>query len=180
MAVSNRLTRKQIISQVGKRLLKNEKLNFLENFAMFMGKAQIVEMALKQRLVNEYAYDEDEIERWTLGTAIKELEKCGLRKDFIALLDELNEHRKYIAHDLLAGDALMRNLIGPEAQRFAWKSLQRGLYAVEVVIVVHDFLYGHSEARGLRQPRSNPKRAIERKTPTQTKRANAQRKHPPR
>ena len=56
------------------------------------------------------------------------------------LLKDLNEHRIYIAHELLADDALMKKLAGWKAQRFAWKSLERGLYAVETVILVHDFL----------------------------------------
>jgi hypothetical protein len=140
MTVSKRLTQKQLNSRVVKRLEKTDKLSFLENFAMFMGKAQLVELALKHRLVNKYGYDEGKIERWTLGTAIKELEQCGLRRDFIALLRELNEHRRYIAHDLLAHDALLKKLTGLEAHDLAWRSLQRGLYAVEAVIVVHDFL----------------------------------------
>jgi hypothetical protein len=41
---------------------------------------------------------------------------------------------------MLADDAIMRKLAGARAQRFAWKSLERGLYAVEQVIIVHDFL----------------------------------------
>jgi hypothetical protein len=56
------------------------------------------------------------------------------------LLKDLNEHRIYIAHNLLSDDALMRKLAGSEAQSFAWKSLKHALYAVEAVIVVHDFL----------------------------------------
>jgi hypothetical protein len=63
-----------------------------------------------------------------------------VRKDFVLLLKDLNERRIYIAHQLLADDALMKKLAGFQVQRFAWKSLERGLYAVETVIVVHDFL----------------------------------------
>ena len=138
--MSKRLSSKQLNATIFKRLKKTDNLNFLEHFAMFMGKAQLVEMSLKKILVDRYHYDEDRIERWTLGTTIKELEKCGLRKDFIVLLKDLNEHRIYIAHNLLSDDALMQELAGPEVQRFAWKSLRPALYTVEAVIVVHDFL----------------------------------------
>jgi hypothetical protein len=138
--VSKRLSSKQLNARVFKRLRKTDNLNFLEHFAMFMGKAQLVELSLKKILVDRYRYDEGRIERWTLGTTIKELEKCGLRNDFIVLLKDLNEHRIYIAHNLLSDDALMRKLAGSEAQSFAWKSLKHALYAVEAVIVVHDFL----------------------------------------
>jgi predicted ferric reductase len=138
--VSKRLSSKQLNARVFKRLRKTDNLSFLEHFAMFMGKAQLVEMSLKKILADRYHYDEDRIERWTLGTTIKELEKCRLRKDFIVLLKELNEHRVHIAHNLLSDDALMRKLAGSEGQSFARKSLKRALYAVEAVIVVHDFL----------------------------------------
>jgi hypothetical protein len=41
---------------------------------------------------------------------------------------------------MLVSDAMMRELAGSGARRFAWKSLERGLFIVEEVIVVHDFL----------------------------------------
>ena len=137
---SRRLTPGQVCSRVGRRLKRLDGFNFLERFAMFMGKAQLVEMSAKKLLVERYGYDEDRIERWTLGRAIKELEEAGLRKDFVVLLRDLNEHRVHVAHDLLGGDALMRKLAGSGAHRFASKSLDRALFAVEAVIVVHDFL----------------------------------------
>jgi hypothetical protein len=137
---NKRLSAKQLQFRVDNRLRKYDNLNFFESFAMFMGKAQLVELSLKSVLTSKYSYDENRIERWTLGATIKELEKCGLRKDFIMLLKDLNEHRIYIAHELLADDALMKKLAGWKVQRFAWKSLERGLYAVETVILVHDFL----------------------------------------
>ena len=52
----------------------------------------------------------------------------------------VRQHRKYIAHDLLAHDALMRKIVGSKARRLAWKSLSRGAYVVETTVVVHDFL----------------------------------------
>ena len=136
------LSSKQIHAILARRLWKNDKFNFLESFAMFMGKAQIVEIGLKNILTNKYGYDEERIERWSLGGVLKELRKCGLRQDFVGLMEELKEHRNYIAHELLANDALLRRLAGNSAQRVAWKSLSRGLYLVEYAIVVHDFLFG--------------------------------------
>jgi hypothetical protein len=135
-----RLSGKQVHSRVMRRLRKNDRLSFLENFAMFMGIAQIVELALKKILMTKYSYEESRIKRWTLGKAITELKDCGLRKDFIALLEDLNQHRIYIAHELLADDALMQKLAGPQTRRFASKFLERGIYTVEVAIVVHNFL----------------------------------------
>ena len=140
MKKPKRLTGKQVLAKVTRRLQKNEKLNFLEHFAMFMGKAQIVELGMKKILVSKYGYKEEKIENWPLGAVIKELKKLGLRPDFIALVEKLKEHRNYIAHEVLADDAMMQKLAGAKARRFAWKSLERALFSVEEVIVVHDFL----------------------------------------
>ncbi len=144
------LSPKQIDAILARRLRKYDKFSFLESFAMFMGKAQIVEMGLKNILMDKYGYDEERIERWALGRVIKELRECGLRQDFVGLMEELKEQRNYIAHELLANDALLRPLAGKSAQRFAWKSLSRGLYLVEYAIVVHDFLFGERRARARR------------------------------
>jgi hypothetical protein len=140
MKKPKRLTGEQVLAIVTRRLQKTEKLNFLEHFAMFMGKAQVVELGLKKLLVTKYGYKEEKIENWPLGAVIKELEKLGLRRDFIALVEDLKEHRNYIAHEMLADDAMMQKLAGAETRRFAWKALERALFRVEEVIVVHDFL----------------------------------------
>jgi len=107
---------------------------------MFMGKAQLVEMGLKNLLMTKYDYSEQKIERWTLGRLVKELKTLGLRSDFIALLEELTHYRNHIAHDLLLDYALMQRLTGSKAHRLSLKPLERGLYMVEQTIVVHDFL----------------------------------------
>jgi hypothetical protein len=106
---------------------------------MFMGKAQLVEMALKNLLITKYDYTEGRIERWTLGQLVKELKTLGLRRDFITLLEELTHYRNHIAHDLLLDFALTGRLVRG-AERLSLKPLARGLYMVEQTIVVHDFL----------------------------------------
>lgn len=121
---------------------------------MFMGKAQIVELGMKGLLVRQYGYDIEQIEKWTLGQAIRELRKRGLRQDFIWLAEELNDHRNHIAHDLLADHALLQKLFGSDADRFAWRDLERGLYAVEMAIVVHDFLFGDEAEASITQARA--------------------------
>ena len=109
---------------------------------MFMGKAQLVELGLKNILTGKYGYDEERIESWSLGRVVKALRESGLRQDFVHLMEEFKEHRNHIAHEMLANDALLRRLAGGGARRIAWKSLSRGLYLVEQAIVVHDFLFG--------------------------------------
>jgi hypothetical protein len=136
------LSGKQVHAIVARRLLRMDNLNFLESVAMFMGKAQLVELVLKNILIRKYGFDDEQIKRWTLGRLINELEDRGLRQGFIVLTEDLLEYRNYIAHEILADDALTRRLIGSRGQRFAWKRLNHGLYIVESIIVVHDFLFG--------------------------------------
>jgi hypothetical protein len=62
-----RLDTREIQRQVFKRLKKYNKLNMLEQFAMFMGLAQVLEGGLKGLLVRLYKYDSDTMEKWTLG-----------------------------------------------------------------------------------------------------------------
>ena len=38
---------------------------------MFMGKAQLVELGLKNILTSKYGYDDERIERWSLGRVVK-------------------------------------------------------------------------------------------------------------
>jgi hypothetical protein len=137
------LSGKQVNAIVFRRLHKYDKLNFSETFAMFMGKAQLVELGLKKVLMSKYGLEEEKIENWSLGQVIAELKKHGCRQDFVGLLEELKRHRNYIAHELLADDAIMRRMMGFRGQRFAWKSLSHGLCLVEQTIVVHDFLAGN-------------------------------------
>ncbi len=134
------LSFKQAHAIVARRMRKYEKFNFLESFAMFMGKAQIVELGMKNILTAKYGYDDERTERWTLGRVITELRGCGLREDFVGLIENLKDRRNYIAHEMLANDALLRRLAGRGAHRIAGKSLSQGLYVVETAIVVHNFL----------------------------------------
>jgi hypothetical protein len=141
MKKQQQLTGKQVHSKVVRRLRSSDKLNHLERFAMFMGKTQLIEMALKNLLTTKYDYTEEQIERWTLGRLVKELKTIGLRRDFIALLEELVHYRNHIAHDLLLDYALMQHLgQSKAAHRLSLKPLERGLYMVEQTIVVYDFL----------------------------------------
>jgi hypothetical protein len=68
---------------------------------MFMGKAQLIEFSLKKILLKRFHSNETELEKMTLGRAIAELEKLGLRKDFLDTLRQLNEFRIDMAHNFL-------------------------------------------------------------------------------
>ena len=142
---SKSLSGKQVHAIVARRLRRIDGLNFLESFAMFMGKAQLVELGLKNILTSKYGYDDERIERWSLGRVVKELRKSGVAAGFRPLDGRVtSNYRNYIAHEMLANDALLRRLAGGGAHRIASRSLSRGLYLVEQAIVVHDFLFGES------------------------------------
>lgn len=136
------LTPKKLQSKIIKRLESVGKMNFMEQYAMFMGKVQVVEAALKGLLGRKYGYDSERMERWTLGRVIRELKERGLRPDFIYNLEELLEYRNIIAHDLLAYHAITRSLLGRKSKGFSWpwRFLTKGLYRVEYTIQVYDFL----------------------------------------
>jgi hypothetical protein len=51
---TTRRGRDEIQREVFKRLKKYNKLSFLEQFAMFIGSAQILELSLKQLLARRY------------------------------------------------------------------------------------------------------------------------------
>lgn len=137
------LTGKDIQRAVIRRLKPYDKLSFLEEFAMFMGKAQLFELALKQLLARRYNYEFDDMEGWTLGRTARELKKCGLRKDFVALLESVVEHRNFIAHELLASKALITVLAGTAA-RFVTRPLERGIYELEQILFLHDWCEKHN------------------------------------
>lgn len=97
-----------------KGLKKYKNLNFLERYALFMGVAQILEINLKNLLVDKFKYDINKIEKWTMGKTCSELEQNNLRPDFILLLRSVVEYRNYIAHELLANKYLMHSLLEDE------------------------------------------------------------------
>ena len=48
-------------------------LSFMEEYAMFMGKSQILEFGLKKLLEHKYDYESEIMEKWTLGQITKKL-----------------------------------------------------------------------------------------------------------
>jgi len=130
-------------NRIFERLVPLDKMSFLERYAMFMGKAQIVEMGMKRLLRDRYGAQETALERLTLGQAIAQLEAKGLRKDFIELLKTLVKYRNELAHDFLRVDATGKSLIGPGFEPLSEKMLRHASYSVEEVIQVHDHLEEH-------------------------------------
>jgi hypothetical protein len=136
------LAPKEIERAVLKRLKPYDKLSFLEQFAMFMGKAQVLEFGLKGLLARRFGSDFDKMERWTLGQTAAELKKKGLRKDFVALLESLVQLRNLMAHDLLVSEAIMRHYTG-RTTRASVRPLEHGIYELERILFLHDWIEEH-------------------------------------
>ena len=98
------LTPEMLLKKMTKSMAYMSKLNFLENYAMFMGKVQMIEFTLKKILSVRCRYGETKLEKMTLGGAIAELERSGISSESLLYLRQLNEFRIDMAHDFLASD----------------------------------------------------------------------------
>lgn len=132
------LNQDQIQFGTNKGLKKYEKLSFLEEYAMFMGISQLLELGLKNLLVEKHGYDLEKLQRKTLGQTKKELEKVKLRTDFLQLLESVIEYRNYIAHEILANRGLYFSVVGdqvPEGHHDKeHRLLQKAIYELEQLV----------------------------------------------
>lgn len=133
------LDKNQISQSILPRLKKYENLNFLEHYTIFMGVAQILELASKGLLIRRYGYDEKKIEKYSLGKVKNELIQCGLRSDYITLLESLIKYRNYFAHELLVNDVLIRSLLGGKSGRLEIKQLNPATYELEQLIFLYEW-----------------------------------------
>ena len=136
------LRQEEIQSEVSRRLKRYENLNFLEQFAMFMGVAQVVELSLKQLLHRRYAVEFESLEHSSLGQVARLLRERGLRPDFIALLESVVAHRNHIAHSLLASQVMLHSLAAGDA-RFERRVLDRGIYELEQLWFLYEWTEEH-------------------------------------
>lgn len=108
------LSQKDIANGTTQGGAKYKNLSFLERFAVFISVAQLLELSLKNLLVERYNYDLAKIEKWTLGKTCHAFEVRNLRADFILLLKSVVDYRNYIAHELLANKILLQNMQASE------------------------------------------------------------------
>lgn len=134
-----------ILSQkVLNALLPYEKFSFLERYAIFMGKEQLIEMFLKNLLIKSHKYREEDVEKYTLGRVIKELKRVGVRNDFLDLLRQLLKFRNSMAHEMLFINNVMTKVFGDNAQVLNEKEIRYALANVEEVIYVYSFLLNNN------------------------------------
>jgi hypothetical protein len=138
------MSEEEIRTEVSRRITKYDLLGFFEQFAMFMGKAQILEFGLKNLLGRDFSVDEESMKKWTLGRVRIELKNKGLRIDFCTLLKSFVGHRNYIAHELLVNHALIRSLFDDGAPgHFEVSRLHKGIYELEQLMLFYDWCEEH-------------------------------------
>lgn len=67
MELNPSLTAEDIKNAVNEKLESYKDLNFLEQYAMYLGNAQILEFLLKGLLARKYLIPYKSMEKWTLG-----------------------------------------------------------------------------------------------------------------
>lgn len=128
----------QIKTKVYAKLEEYKELSVLEQYAMFMGKAQILEFGLKGLLTRKYGVPYDDMEKWTLGKTKNELKVRGLRPDFIKLLESVVDYRNNMAHEFLVNNAITQS-IANFSERKLYGDLFRALYELEQIITLYDW-----------------------------------------
>jgi hypothetical protein len=118
-------------------------LSPLEQYAMFLGKAQVLEFGLKGLLTRKYGILLETMEEWTLGKVKSELKQKGLRPDFIAFLKSVVDHRNYMAHEFLVNNAITKS-IANFSDRKLYGDLFRAIYELEKIIILFDWCEEHN------------------------------------
>lgn len=132
------LSGEEIQEETIRRLRIYEERSFLEQYAIFMGKAQILEFGLKSLLNQKYDISVEDTKQWTLGRVKGRLKELGLRPDFIKLLESVVGYRNYIAHDLLADNALLSSY-GELSHRKQSSEIAKGAYELEQLFLLFDW-----------------------------------------
>lgn len=142
MATSNesdQLSADEIIARATEQLKVYEGKNLLERVGLFMTKVQLFENNLKNLLVEKSNYERENIDGWALSRVKNELTTVGLRKDYIALLEEFIPYRNHIVHELLANEAMLRELVG-DSGRLEERNIERGAFELERLMIIYDFM----------------------------------------
>ena len=128
----------QIKKDVFEKLAQYKDRSVLEQYAIFMGKAQILEFGLKGLLARKFNVPLEDMELWTLGRTKNELRQRGLRPDFVGFLDSVVDHRNNMAHEFLVNTEIARS-IANFSERKLNGDLFRALYEIEQIIILHDW-----------------------------------------
>lgn len=123
---------------VNAKLDEYKELSVLEQYAMFMGKAQVLEFGLKGLLSRKFGVASGSMERWTLGKTKNELKERGLRPDFISFLESVVSYRNNMAHEFLLNNAITQSMAN-FSERKTYGDLFRAIYELEQLIILYDW-----------------------------------------
>jgi hypothetical protein len=137
------LTADEIREAVFQRMEKYRGRNLLEHFGLFMGLAQLLELALKDLLHRRYGLELESMERWTLGQVAGALRDGHLRPDFLHLLGSVVQYRNHVAHSVLADAVVLRDLYQGRQTRFETRDLDRGTYELEQLWFLFEWTEEH-------------------------------------
>lgn len=132
------LSNTDIKELVHAKLEEYKNLSILEQYAMFMGKAQILEFGLKGLLSRMYGVPLESMEKWTLGITKNELRDKGLRPDFIAYLESVVDYRNDMAHEFLLNNAITQSIANFSGNKING-DLFRAIYELEQIIILYDW-----------------------------------------
>jgi len=121
-------------ARLHERLKKYEGRSTFEQFAVFMGMAQLLELGLKNLLFQRFGADADELERATLGRVRTLLSEKGVRPDLIHGLGSVVGYRNHMAHSFMADMVVIREAYGRET-RLETRELDKGIYALESLML---------------------------------------------
>jgi len=134
------LSGEEIQNEVFRLMEKYNEKSFLEQFAIYLGTAQILEFGLKKLLISLFNATEEDLERKTFGQTRAELEKCGLRADYTELLKEVVSDRNYAAHELLSNNALLSSFNVTFSENMQFKELKHFIYRLERAVFIFDYI----------------------------------------
>ena len=138
MAEVTEISGEEIKADVLAKLDQYKDRSVLEQYAIFMGKAQIIEYGLKGLLARNFNVPHEEMEGWTLGKIKNELKNKGLRPDFIVFLESVVDYRNKMAHEFLVNIGITR-AIANFSDRKLYGDLFRALYEIEQITILHDW-----------------------------------------
>lgn len=139
------LTAEDIQRETAARTEKYKTLNFFENYAMYMGIAQLLEICLKRLLIERHGFTIEETEKWTLGKTCSELKRKEVREDFTSLLDSVVKSRNYIAHELLANEFTIHEILKDNIPEDHYSRNFRALHKAIIELEQLNFLFEWTE-----------------------------------
>ena len=139
------LSGEEIQNEVFRLMEKYNEKSFLEQFAIYLGTAQILEFGLKKLLISLFNATEEDLERKNFGQTRAELEKCGLRADYTELLKEVVSDRNYAAHELLSNNALLSSFNVTFSENMQFKEFKHFIYRLERAVFIFDYIQ-HNKA----------------------------------